>query len=144
MSWTAINTSDVLDELTPGENSTLENIHGATAKLAHIVTRAVAKFRGAILAGKMELGEEGKVPESIADDVVAFARWKFLTSIPQARTMQTEERKLAWQEALKVIAELRTGKLAVESPSDGSAQSGAPVTLVSKDQEHPFGQLGTT
>jgi hypothetical protein len=145
MSWIIITDTDVLDEITPAENATLKNIQGATDKLPRILQRAIGKFRGAILAGGMTLGDEGKLPESIADDVVAFARWKFLTSIPQAKAMQTEERKLAWQEALKVADQLRTGKFPIESPADASqSQSGGGTTLVSQDQDHPFGQLGST
>lgn len=144
MSWIAITDIDVLDEITPAENATLKNIQGATDKLPRILQRAVGKFRGAILAGGMTLGAADTLPESIADDVVAFARWKFLTSIPQAKAMQTEERKLAWQEALKVLELLRTGKFPVENPADSSAsQSGSGVTLVSADQEHPFNLGGT-
>jgi hypothetical protein len=145
MSWIAITDADVLDEITPAENATLKNIQGATDKLPRILARAVAKFRGAIQAGGMTLGAEDTLPESIADDVVAFARWKFLTAIPQAKAMQTEERKLAWQEALKVLEQLRSGEFAVENPDDSTtSQTGGGVTHVSADQEHPFSTLGGT
>jgi len=144
MSWNQITDTDVLDEITPAENATLRNIQGATDKLPRLLDRVVEKFRGAILAGGQSLGADATVPDSIADDVCAFARWKFLTSIPQAKNMQTEERKLAWQEALKILSELRLGKFPVESPSDGQAQGSTSVSLVSEDAEHPFGQLGST
>ena len=144
MSWIAITDADVLDEITPSENATLKNIQGVTDKLPRILARSVAKFRGAILAGGMTLGGEGKIPESIADDVVSHARWKFLTSIPQAKAMQTEERKLAYTDAIKVHEDLRTGKYPVESPDDGQSQTGGGVSHVSVDQEHPFGKLGGT
>lgn len=144
MSWIAITDADVLDEITPAENATLKNIQGATDKLPRILDRAIAKFRGAIQAGGMTLGAAGKIPESIADDVVSYARWKFLTSIPQAKAMQTEERKDAYTEALKTHEALRTGKYPVENPSDGQSQSGAGVTHVSVDAEHPFGRLGSS
>jgi len=145
MSWNIITDNDVLDEITPAENAALKNIQGVTDKLPRILARAIAKFRGAILAGGMTLGDDGKVPESIADDVVSFARWKFLTSIPQAKAMQTEERKLAYTEALKVLEKLRAGEFNVESPTDDTSnQTGGGVTLVTENQEHPFGQLGST
>lgn len=144
MSWQPVTDQDVLDEITPAENATLRNIQGATDKLPRLLERVVEKFRGAILAGGQTLGAAATVPDSIADDVCAFARWKFLTSIPQAKNMQTEERKLAWQEALKILSELRTGKFPVENPADGQSQGGTSITHVSADQEHPFGQLGTT
>lgn len=143
MSWIAITDAEVLDEITPAENAALRNIQGATDKLPRILARCVGKFRGAMLAANMALGDDGKVPESIADDVVAYARWRFLISVPQAKALQTEERKDAYKEAVAVLNKLRAGDMPVESPEDGTAQSGQGVKHVSQDQEHPFGQLGT-
>lgn len=127
MSWTAITTADVLDEITPGENATLNNVQGATSNLARILTRAISKFRGAVQAGGQTLGGDGLLPESLHDDCVAYARWRFLTSIPQAKNMQTAERKAAYDEAIKVLEALRNGDFSVEAedPETSAPRGGA-------------------
>jgi hypothetical protein len=130
MSWKQVTDADVLDEITPAENATLKNIQGVADKLPRILQRAIDKFRGAILAGGMTLGADGTVPDSIADDVISFARWKFLTSVPQARQMQTEERRLAYTEALKVLEQLRTGEFPVEKPEDATASQGGAASII--------------
>lgn len=118
MAWINITDEDVIDEITPAENAALRNIQGAVDKLPRILARVVKKFRGAIQAGGQTLGDDGTIPESVEDDVVAYARWRFLTSIPQAKAMQTEERKLAYTEAIKVLEALRDGELNVETADE--------------------------
>ncbi len=118
MSWIAITDAEVLDEITPAENATLRNIQGAVDKLPRILQRVIAKFRGAIQAGGQTLGDAGTLPDSIVDDVVAYARWRFLNSIGAAKSMQTEERKAAYEEAISVLEQLRKGELTVESDDE--------------------------
>lgn len=118
MSWLALNDDAVLDELATSENATLKTIHGAVDKLPHVLQRGIDKFRGAITAGGQSLGAEGTLPKSLHDDCVAYVRWRFLTSIPQAKYMQTVERKDAYKEAIEVLASLRAGDFKVENEDE--------------------------
>lgn len=114
--WNKITTADVLDELTPGEQKTLENIQGATANLAAILTRTVAKVRGDCLRGGNRIGPDATVPDSLAPHVIAYARWRWLTAIPQAKSMQTPERKEAYDDARDEFANVAKGDPKVELP----------------------------
>lgn len=148
MSWSPITSAEVLQEFTPSEKAVLDNIQGKDAEeatnLDAILLRSVNKFRGAISAGGQSVSTTAAtIPDDIRDDVIAHARWKFLVALPQARVMQTAERKAAHDEALKVIEGLRTGKLRVEDPG-GESQLPGIALLGSHTDAHPFDDLGTT
>lgn len=124
MAWIALTDADVLDEITPAENAALKNIQGATEVLPRVVARVVAKFRGAIQSGGATLGPSGTLPDSVHDDAVAYARWRFLITLPQAKTLQTEERRLAYEEAVKMLEALRQREFSVEPDDDTGPASG--------------------
>lgn len=126
MSWSTITAAEVLQEFTPAEKATLDNIQASAqgeSNLSGILTRTVNKFRGAIRAGGQTLSTtDGEIPDDVRDNVIAHARWTFLISFPQLKVMQTVERKEAFNEALKTLEALRQpGKFNVESPTDDTS-----------------------
>lgn len=120
MSWTTVTADHVMEEFTPAERSALTRIQDATDNLSAILTRVVSMARGNIAAGRNTLGDAGTVPPQLTLDIIAIARWRWLTAIPQARAMQTEERKQAYTDAMRRLDEIAKGELAVEAPDDSA------------------------
>lgn len=116
--WNTISAAEVLEEFTPQEKATLENIQGATNSLGKIVARAINKVRGDCIRGGNRIGPNGTVPDSLAPDVIAWARWKWLISIPAAKSMQTSERKDAYNDAKQAFLDVAKGEPKVELPDE--------------------------
>lgn len=118
MNWLQLNTADVLKELTPAEQRTLENIQGATNNLGEIVGDVAAEFRQAITDSGVDISTtaSGFIPPGFRGQAVALARWRWLISIPQAKAMQTAERKEAAEKAEKLIEAIANGDRPVAAP----------------------------
>ena len=123
MPWNNLTTAEVLEEFTPSEQATLQGIQGATGNLANILLRAIQSARGAISAGGYELGEGTTIPDQLRGEVIAIARWRWLISFPQLKSMQTAERKAANDEAVKKLDAAANQEFNVESPSTTTASS---------------------
>lgn len=118
MSWIALTTADVLNDFTPAEQRTLENIQGATGNLANIVGDVAEEFRQAITDSGVSLGSTtaGTIPRGFRAQAVALARWRWLISIPQAKAMQTAERKEAADETKTLLKDIASGTRKVAAP----------------------------
>lgn len=118
MTWLPITDADVLKEFTPSENATLRNIQAATDNLASIAGDVAAEFRQAISDAGTSLGStgEGHIPPGFRAHAVALARWRWLISIPAAKSLQTPERKEAAQKAEELLKDIASGKRPVAAP----------------------------
>ena len=133
--WSTIQATEVLEEFTPAETATLNNIQGAATNLAGILNRVVAAVRGSIQAGGNPLGDAATIPDQLRGEVVALARWKWLASFPQLKSLQTPARKEAADKAddlLKLIASQKSDRPRVAGP-DGVA----PVNAAQKVSGNP-------
>jgi hypothetical protein len=119
--WSAIATTDVLQEFTPAEAAALNAIQNATSNLAGVLTRTVAEARGSIRAGGYALDADGTIPDQLRSHVIALARWRWLISFPQLKPLQTEFRKAAAEEATKKLDQTANQKLNVEPPAGASS-----------------------
>lgn len=119
MSWITITADDVLGEFTPQEQAALEGIQGASAQLPGLVARAVNAARGAVGAGGYALGADGTVPEQLAAEVIAIARWRWLIAFPQLQRLQTREREAAHDRGQARLDAVARQQLRVESPVPG-------------------------
>lgn len=135
--WSAITTADVLDEFTPQEQATLQNLQSANntqqavAILGRILTREVNAARGSIIAGGGRLDADGFIPDQLRPDVIAIARWRWLISFPQLKVMQTKERNDAYNDARDTLKDVSTGKIKIELPAAATAENNpAPVNAV--------------
>ena len=77
MAWAAVSTDHVLEEFTPAERGALRNIQEAEDHLPAILLRVIALARGNIRAAGNTLDAAGTVPEQVALDVIAIARWRY-------------------------------------------------------------------
>lgn len=118
MDWITFTDADVLKEFTPGEKSTLNNIQGATGNLADIVTDVIAEFRQSISDAGTDItgAASGTIPAGFRSKAVALARWRWLISIPQAKSMQTPERKASAEAAEELLKDIATGDRPVAPP----------------------------
>lgn len=126
--WINLTEADVLKEFTPAEKATLNNLLAATNNLADICTDASAEFRQAISDAGTSLGSTttGQLPPGFRAQAVALARWRWLISIPQARALQTAERKEAAQKAEQLLADIATGKRPVAAPDSDTGGVAGP------------------
>jgi len=125
MSWNTIQADDVLAEFTPVEAATLQSIQGASDRLAGVLLNSVNQTRGSIAAGGYGLDAAGTVPDQLRSDVIAIARWRWLISFPQMKSMQTDARKAAFEDAIKRLDLVGNQKVNVEAPAGSvSAPSG--------------------
>lgn len=126
MPWSTVTESEVLQELSPSENTALENVHISGGTLAGILSRAINAARGAVLSGGGTLGAAGTVPDSLKSDVIAIARWRFLTSISQLKALQTEERKDLYRDAEEKLKLVASGDYQVEDPGTSDQATSGP------------------
>ncbi|MEI7730179.1 MAG: hypothetical protein WCO56_11445 [Verrucomicrobiota bacterium] len=120
MAWATISADEVLSEFTPQEKTILDGIQAGTASsLAGILTRAINEVRGAIAAGNYPVGASATVPDGLASDVIAIARWRFLIAFPALKNLQTEARKQAFTDAQAKLKAISKQEFAVESPTAG-------------------------
>ena len=123
MAWNQISDADVLNEFTPIEKATLQNIQGDCKKaVAAILLKVVKKVRGQIKAGgnQVDQANQTSVPDQLAEEVIAIARWKWLSSFPTLKNMQTDGRRDAAKDAealLKEIASNAPDRPRVELPA---------------------------
>lgn len=119
MSWSPITPAEVLEEFTPLETATLNSIQGAADNLTGILARVVSAARGAIRAGGNSVSNTpGAIPDQVRGDVVSLARWRWLVSFPQLKSMQTDARKNAAESAQQRLDAIADGKPKVEAPLD--------------------------
>lgn len=123
-SWVTLTDGDVAAELTPGERKGLEAVLGGN-QLGTIVRNTVDEIRGFVLAGGYALGDEGTVPAALKSDAVAVARWRLLVAVPNNGAMQSENRKEAYDRAMKKLDLVAQGKFALARPGTESGGGNA-------------------
>ena len=125
MSWRPIYLTDLFSEMTDTEVALLKNIQSSpdADKLTGLLQKVVRAARGAIQAGGNSVDlDETLLPDQVISDVIAIARWKWLTSFPVLKAFQTDARKTAADEAQKRLDNMATaGKPKVEPPQNPSA-----------------------
>lgn len=142
MSWSTIQTSDVLTEFTPAEQATLNNIQGATTELSAILGKVVAGMRSQIKAGGNQLDMTGQtIPDSLQEEAVALARWRWLSSFPALKSFKTRERQDANDAAQKVMMEIssnKPGRPRTELPAipDTSPSPVDAIQVASRQRRH--------
>jgi hypothetical protein len=123
MAWVILTTDDVLSEFTPNEAATLRNLQGSGsgpgyANIDVITARTIDEVRGYIMAGDYAIDDanDDTLPKGLFADAIAIARWRVLISAPQLRQLQTEERRKAYEDALKKLGLVADQKFNVEPP----------------------------
>lgn len=126
MAWHEVTTEDVMSEFTPAERNALKGIQEATDNLQPILNRVIARVRGCVLAGGEEVDEDNTAftPDQLDGEVIAITRWRWLIAIGSAKSMQTEERKLASEKAEERLDKIAEGDLSVEPPDEGTTTPG--------------------
>ena len=127
--WTTPSATDAL--LTDQERNSLQVIQGAADKLQGILDKEIAAARGAILAGGGRLDQEGTLPDQILPDVLALVAWRYLIGYPALNSLQTPERRAAYDDARATLRAIARGAQKVELPAAGQALDlSAPVGQV--------------
>jgi hypothetical protein len=128
MAWKTVTVEDVLGELTVQEQAALQGIEGAGDQLPLILARVVNAARGAIRAGAYRLGEEGTTPDQLDLEIIAVARWRWLTAFPQLQRLQTRDRRDAHDEALARLDLIARQRIAIEPPDKSDRGARAKIT----------------
>jgi hypothetical protein len=131
MSWSIIQSSEVLAQFTPAEQAVLNNMQAinltATTAVDGILAGAVATARGCIAAGGNPLDLAGTIPDQIRQDVISIARWRWLTSFPQLKALQTKDRAEAAKDGQARLDNIAAGKIKVETAANGGDASTIPT-----------------
>ena len=134
MSWEVFTTEDVLNQFTVAEASAIRSLQGSGSgsgrpflnldeKVAHIID----EVRGYIIAGSYDVDPilDNTLPAGLFEDAIAIARWRLLIAAPAFKQLQTDERKEAFELALKKLALIAEQKFSVEPPTpDANPRSG--------------------
>jgi len=142
-----------MDELSPVEVATIENIQGNSDPLPGIITKVISKVRGMIKAGGNPLDQTGNtIPDQLVEEVVAMARWKWLNSVPALKSLKTKERadaNTAAEALLKEISSNSPNRPRTELPATADAVA-SPVNAISVARRgrhlrtNSFDKLGET
>ena len=125
MSWEILTTEDVLSQFTMAEAAAIRTLQGSGTgsgfpfvNIDLKVANVVDEVRGYIIAGGYQVDPilDTTIPEGLFEDAIAIARWRLLIATPSFRQLQTEERKLAFDDALKKMALIAAQKFFVEPP----------------------------
>jgi hypothetical protein len=126
MSWEILTTEDVLSEFTIAEAASIRTLQGSGsgsglpfANIDFIVVNVTDEVRGYIAAGGYALDQTSDprtIPISLFEDAIAIARWRLLIATPSFRQLQTEERRLAFEAALKKLALIAAQQFVIEPP----------------------------
>ena len=107
--WSTLTANNVLAEFTPVEKSTLNGVQGVTTALAGIVTGVSGQVRKAYMdGGRPTDADVTTIPASEFERAIAIARWKWLNSFPALKSMQTDARKKAAEDAEDYFARIAT------------------------------------
>lgn len=120
MPWDTLSDADVLAQFTPVEQATLMQIQ-ANEQLPAVLANVIRSTRGSVAAGGNPLGPPNTVPDQLRSDVIAIARWQWLTSFPALKSMQTEGRKAAAASAQERLDKVAAGTIKVEIPPNADA-----------------------
>ena len=151
MSWNALSTQDVLNEFTAAEQAVLQNIQPGTNELDAILDKTVRRVRSMIKAGGNMLDQSAlTIPDQLAEETIAMARWTWLSSFPALKVLKTPEREKTSAEALIYLKDIATNKPdrpRVELPAvaDTTPAPTNAVALVRRGRHihtHSFDKLG--
>jgi hypothetical protein len=122
MAWNEITDDDVLNEFTPAEKAMLNNIQGGKGNLPDVLTKVIGKVRGSIKAGgnQLDFTSATTIPDQLADETIAIARWRWLSSFPALKAFKTDERKKASDDAMALLERISsqaTDRPRVELPA---------------------------
>ncbi len=162
MSWIVLTTDDVLSEFTVPENSSIRNLLGGSGSgsasgsgsgppfwnLDLVTVRVIDELRGYIAAGGYELDEISDprtIPMELFEDAIAIARWRILVSVPMLKQLQTEERKSAFDQAIKKLTLIAEQKFFVIPPIPDTTARGGKWNAESKliMRTHPIPRPAT-
>lgn len=103
--WNQITDDDVLIEFTPAEKAMLNNIQGGAGNLPKILSKVIGKVRGSIKAGgnQLDMTSDATIPDQLSDETIAIARWRWLSSFPALKSLKTDERKKANDDAMALL-----------------------------------------
>src|SRR5678816_3531008 len=119
MAWEILTTEDVLSEFTIAEASAIRSLQGSGSgsgqpfgNIDVIVANVIDEVRGYIIAGDYAVDPvfSNSLPVALFVDAIAIARWRLLIATPSFRQLQTDERKQAYEDALKKLAAIAAQK----------------------------------
>jgi len=119
---------------------------GQSNRSAGIIQGVVNEIRNAVATCTQNQvdSDTTKIPASLRDLSVDLIIARLKSAIELA---QTEDERANLTERHRQLRDIAACKLVVDQPDnpvEPEVQGGGAVTLVSEDQEHPFGQLGST
>ena len=122
--WEVLTSEDVLAQFTIAEAASIRSLQGSGSgsgqPFLNIDMKVVAvtdEVRGYIFAGGYTVdGDPRTIPISLFEDAIAIVRWRLLIAVPGFKQLQTEERKLAYEDAIRKLLLISQQKFAIDPP----------------------------
>lgn len=115
MPWTTVSESDIAFSAT--EKSAVDAARGDDT-LATLITATVNEVRGYV-GTKHTLGTGTTIPDSLVQTVSDLVGWRFLKTLP-SKSLLTEARKQAYEDAIRRLRDVAEGRFAIEEPETAS------------------------
>jgi hypothetical protein len=99
--------------------------------------------RGSIKAGgnQLDFTSDTTIPDQLADETIAIARWRWLSSFPALKAFKTDERKKANDDALALLERISSqsaDRPRVELPAVADS---TPSPLIAPNVKKPCRQM---
>ena len=113
--WTTLTTADVLAQFNDSETAAFDAAKGDTqsTSLPAILTLVTDQIRRAYRDGgrRVDQTSSGTIPDGEKNRAVALARWRYLLALPAGQSLQTAERKQAYDEAETYFLQIAQRKI---------------------------------
>lgn len=94
---------------------------GQADPLAEEITDAVRDVRARAAVKNRVHSDRTRIPDELHVHALSIITWRLIGRLP-AKSLATEERKLAYQDALAALDRLADGKLVIEAPDEPSTE----------------------
>lgn len=135
MSWITLTADDVLRSLTGAERSavrTAATAEGQADPLLEILGDVVREVRGYVAANTANtLGDGATIPDELKNAALSRARFESLTRLPVGRSLLTEDRVKANEQAIQLLRDVARGAFRIAQPVTATTEEiGAPKPSV--------------
>lgn len=125
MPWNALTTAGILSRLTAQELAAVRQQSvevGQADPLAEVLAQVTAEVRGYVAAhAPNRLGPAGTLPDQLHGTAVGLARWRLCSRLAVGRmadVLLTEPRRQEYEDGLRLLRDVSSGRFAVEQPDE--------------------------
>jgi len=119
MPWITFTEDHILEALSAAEIDAVRKLQLAPGQ-EDPVTEAIKRTCGQIhgyVSTRYPIGAAGTIPEQLLTSAISIARWRVIGRLP-VKLFATENRRLEYEDAVKELESIPTGKFKLSIPED--------------------------